>query len=312
MVQLIQYLPLTRPRATLKFLKSLNTRGINCILDLEDSAQDAFDVDKTNILKHEARVWLGYILERLESNISIEVYIRINSSTSRYYEEDLNYIQNAIPSDSIVKGIFLPKVESYKQIEDLSFRISQFNNASLEIVPMIETKSGLANLTKILDSDENNKLFDFVHYGQFDYCLSAGIWPFSTPRDVEFWDIIKYILSELNNHSKSFVHTPFPFPEDKTLFWQSIFYLMDLFPKVDIMYSTLNIDLSLTLPEDNLGAINPTQCKLSTKELISQAELICREFLENRANKRSFAISNGCFIPPHQYIAAKEYLSKHK
>ena len=87
---------------------------------------------------------------------------------------------------------------------------------------------------------------------------------------------------------------------------------MDLFPKVDIMYSTLNIDLSLTLPEDNLGAINPTQCKLSTKELISQAELICREFLENRANKRSFAISNGCFIPPHQYIAAKEYLSKHK
>jgi len=168
MVQLIQYLPLTRPRATLKFLKSLNTRGINCILDLEDSAQDAFDVDKTNILKHEARLGLGYILERLESNISIEVYIRINSSTSRYYEEDLNYIQNAIPSDSIVKGIFLPKVESYKQIEDLSFRISQFNNASLEIVPMIETKSGLANLTKILDSDENNKLFDFVKCNKFN------------------------------------------------------------------------------------------------------------------------------------------------
>jgi len=309
-LKLIQYLPLTRPKATSKLLKKLNKHGVNCILDLEDSAQDVFDAQKTRILKRNARLGLSYILDRLDSSFTIDIYVRINSRDSEYYEADLEYIRTAIPSDSIVKGIFLPKVEDYQQIEELHFSVEQFKKKTLKIVPMIETKTGMDNLVDILDSDRARNLFDSVHYGHFDYCLSAGIWPFYTPKDEEFWDIIKHIVSNLNKYSKSFIHTPFPFPKNEILFWQSVFYLTDLFPNIDIEYSTLNADLSLTSPGSNLKAMSPRRLQMSDLEKVQQAKMICGEFLENRANKRSFAVSGGCFIPPHQYFAAKRYLDE--
>ena len=52
---IIQYLPLTRPRACRRLLNKLNNKGVHAILDLEDSAQDPFDLEKTKTLKKEAR-----------------------------------------------------------------------------------------------------------------------------------------------------------------------------------------------------------------------------------------------------------------
>ena len=54
-LNIIQYLPLTHPRATLRFVKRLNAAGVMTILDLEDSAQDPFNVDITRTLKINAR-----------------------------------------------------------------------------------------------------------------------------------------------------------------------------------------------------------------------------------------------------------------
>ena len=54
-INVIQYLPLTHPRATLRFVKKLSAAGVMSILDLEDSAQDPFDKDKTRDLKISAR-----------------------------------------------------------------------------------------------------------------------------------------------------------------------------------------------------------------------------------------------------------------
>ena len=46
-IAVIQYLPLTHPRATLRFVKKLNAKGVMSILDLEDSTQDPFDIEYT-------------------------------------------------------------------------------------------------------------------------------------------------------------------------------------------------------------------------------------------------------------------------
>ena len=45
-INIIQYLPLTHPRATLRFIKKFDAAGVMSILDLEDSAQDPFDEEK--------------------------------------------------------------------------------------------------------------------------------------------------------------------------------------------------------------------------------------------------------------------------
>ena len=50
-INIIQYLPLTHPRATLRLVKSLSAAGVMTILDLEDSAQDPFSKKLPKILK---------------------------------------------------------------------------------------------------------------------------------------------------------------------------------------------------------------------------------------------------------------------
>ena len=50
-INIIQYLPLTHPRATLRLVKSLSAAGVMTILDLEDSAQDPFNKNSPKILK---------------------------------------------------------------------------------------------------------------------------------------------------------------------------------------------------------------------------------------------------------------------
>ena len=42
-IPIIQYLPLTRPKAVKLYVKKLNKSNVMTILDLEDSAQNIFD-----------------------------------------------------------------------------------------------------------------------------------------------------------------------------------------------------------------------------------------------------------------------------
>ena len=46
-IPITQYLPLTRSKASRKFLNKLNSSNVSAILDLEDSAQNIFDKDAT-------------------------------------------------------------------------------------------------------------------------------------------------------------------------------------------------------------------------------------------------------------------------
>ena len=43
---------------------------------------------------------------------------------------------------------------------------------------------------------------------------------------------------------------------------------------------------------------------------LNEAKIIQNDFLDGRANRRSFGVSNNRFIPPHQFFGAEEYLKK--
>ena len=53
---LIQYLPLSHPKAALRFVKKLGNNGVKAIIDLEDSVQDPFCHETTRKLKKNARI----------------------------------------------------------------------------------------------------------------------------------------------------------------------------------------------------------------------------------------------------------------
>jgi len=163
---IIQYLPLTRARATRKFLNKLNNKNVHAILDLEDSAQDPFDFDGTRELKKNARSGLLSISKSFEEELRSEIYIRINAMNTEFFEEDIEVVSAAFRNGMPIKGIFFPKTEDYKSVQVLSeLFINQ--GIELEIVPMIETKNGYEGLEQLLIGDQNNALFSKVHYGHF-------------------------------------------------------------------------------------------------------------------------------------------------
>ncbi len=308
-LSIIQYLPLTRPKATMRFIKKLDMASVMSILDLEDSAQDPFDLEETSKLKDDARNGLVIISEGCTWPVSSKIYVRLNATGSQYFEEDIKAILIACENTMPISGVFLPKVEDYSQIEQTA-RCLSISTRPLEIVPMIETVKGMNNLSKILQADKGaqNSLFNRVHYGHFDYCLDAQLWPFSDPCHSSFWEIIKPMVSELLKYNKTYVHTPFPFPKNEKLFWASSFYLTSLFPTLDAWICTLNSELSLSYQPEELTALDFVEADCTKNNLIIAAQNICDDFHNGRANKRSFGVSHERFIPPHQYFAAKNYL----
>lgn len=173
---------------------------------------------------------------------------------------------------------------------------------------MIETVKGMDNLENILKSDQDLLLFKYVHYGHFDYALDANLWPFPDPDHKAFWDIVLNISKLVLRYKKVYIHTPFPFMNNKDLFWQAAHFLEKEFPNEELWICTLNSELSLS--DDNDESLKILNYKYSLEDSLNLAKLIKNDFLNGRANKRSFSVGSDRFIPPHQYFAAINYLNK--
>ena len=310
-IQLIQYLPLTRARATRKFLNKLNSNKVYAILDLEDSAQDPFDLDLTRKLKRDARNGLLSISESFDEEFKSKIYIRINAKNTEFFEEDIEVVSKAFRNGMPIRGIFFPKTEVYNSVQVLD-EVFLNQGIELDIVPMIETKNGYKGLEQLLIDDLDDGIFSKVHYGHFDYALDSGLWPFPDPFHKDFWQIVIPMVELLDKYKKVYIHTPFPFPNDHQLFWSSLFYLRDLMPTLKFWGCTLNLELSLSDYPKDISKMDIKTITQSPEQLIAEAELMINDFYQGRANKRSFGMSSRRFIPPHQFFAAKKYLKKSK
>ena len=308
-IKRIQYLPLTRPLACLSLIKKLNNFNAIAILDLEDSAQDIFDSIETDSLKEMARKGLIDISNSNFDQITQPIYIRINSLNTKYFEKDFDAIVRSCRNGMKIKGIFLPMVNNYYDIQKLNQIINQ-TKYKLEIVPMIETVSGLNELENILMNDKNHNLFERIHYGNFDYCASAKLWPFLDPYHDRFWEIIEFIVKLLVSYQKSYVHTPFPFPQNNILFWESIKKLNDIDNDLNFWACCVNSQLAISKQPSKIKNIEIKKYEFSQKEKINEANKIYNNFLEGRSLKRSFGVKNNRFIAPHQFMTAKNFLKK--
>ena len=305
----IQYLPLTRPMACYSLIKKLNSYGASSILDLEDSAQDILDTEVTDSLKEIARNGLVDISKYNFDQINQPIYIRLNSINTKYFKKDFDAIIKSCENGMNIKGIFLPMVGDYTQINDLNNLIVK-TNYKLEIVPMIETVKGLNNLENILKNDVKKNLFQRIHYGNFDYCADAKLWPYLDPNHDYFWKIIKKIVNLLTKYNKAYVHTPFPFPQNEKFFWESLKELSKIDSDLEFWGCTVNSQLAISKQPSKINNLKIHKYNYSEEEKIYQAEKIYNDFLEGKSIKRSFGVKDNRFIAPHQFLTAKKYLNK--
>ena len=307
-LNLFLYICLVRYKAIKLILKKFKKYNISIILDMEDSAQDLFDPKNNENLKQISRKGLEY----LSNNNILEntnTFVRINSHNTEFYNKDIETISEVLKKGSSIKGIFLPKVESYSQIKNCYDLISNSKFNTTTIVPMIETKNGLENIDQILLEDKENQIISYVHYGHYDFCLDNELWPFPEPYHIEYWDIIKKISKNIFKNNKKYIHSPFPLIENENIYWSSINYMEKNLGMSEINLSLVNININYIK--------KPIKIKQTKFKNISNddhykrifAEKIIGEYLTNKSKNKSFSLSRKRFIPPHLYLGAKKFLN---
>ena len=227
--QIVQYLPLTHLNASYRLFQNLNEKNIDVIFDLEDSAQDIFDIDKTNRIKLLGKNNLINILNKNFKQNKFFFNIKINSFRSKYFKNDLNSLKNC--NLEHLRNIYIPKIENYSDIEIFYKELKFIKN--LKFTPIIETVNGVKNIRKILEDDISK--FDVIkeiHFGHFDYFLDKNQWPFPDPFHYSFWDEIKPLIMNAIEFNKTYVHSPYPFIENKKIFWSINKYIKDNFPNI--------------------------------------------------------------------------------
>jgi len=278
-------------------------------LDFEDSSKDIFSPKNTLILKSKCRDGFKY-LNSLEIKYP-NIYLRINGLKSKFFKEDLIFLKKNLNKGFKINGIFVPKVEKYDDLKIIN-NLLNLDDKKIKLIPIIESKQGYLNVENILSMDKK-KLIYGVHYGHFDYCLSKRIWPFPEPYHKEYWDIIFEIINACIKYKKRFIQTPFPIINNPKLFYKSISYIKKNFVNLDLSLTLVNYDERFFNRSYNLGDKLIVK-KISTdkKYFIKFAKKIMNTYINNKKSKKSFSLSEKRFIPPHQYLAAKYFLTKNE
>jgi len=130
------------------------------ILDLEDT------IPPSN--KSQAREITRKVISEEDKNW----YVRINSLSSEWWEEDLNSVVH--PN---LKGLLIPKANdprALKDIDDLlgKYELEQGISNKIKLIPIIETVKGLDNVREISRSSDRIQALAF---GEVDFSLDLGI-----------------------------------------------------------------------------------------------------------------------------------------
>ncbi len=308
--EIYQYLSLVRYKAVYKFLHNINKK-ISIILDLEDSAKDIFDIENTYKLKKQCRDGIIYFSKQNKNFLrNINLYIRINSSNSKYFKDDIVCLKKIVKK-KIIKGIFLPKVADYNVIQKLN-NLLKLKKYNISIVAMIENKKGLLNLEKILKKDIQNNLISKIHYGHYDYCLSERLWPFPEPYHKELWEICGNIIKLCQIYKKQYIQFPFPLINNPNLFNQYIEYMRSKYKNLDFGMSLINYNEKYFKVKKQIKSLKIKSQGKNKKFKLLYARKIYNNYLSSKNKKKSFSLTKKLFIPPHQYMMAKLYLHKNE
>ncbi len=309
MVHPFQYLSLVRYKGLKYILKNYDSYKISIILDLEDSVQDLFSKKLTNELKKIGRKGLIYLAEK-KIKIKNKIYVRINGIDTSDHKKDLEVLKLVENQGLLIEGVFLPKVEKFEEVKKVYDNFSN-TNKRIKIVPIIESKIGVKNLENILKKDKNN-IISHVHYGHFDYCLDANIWPFPEPYHQEYWKSVGDIIKISNKYNKYFIQTPFPLIKNYSLFWSMIKYMKEKYKLKKIFLSLVNYDKNFILEPKKVKNLRLKKISKNLKNNLIFAKKIYDEYISYKSTKKSFSLSSKRFIPPHQFLMAKLFLKQSK
>jgi citrate lyase beta subunit len=281
------------------YKKVIDCNGVVCF-DFEDSVS-SFD-NNTNAYKNSHR---KNIIQQLKDNyfeIDLnKIGVRINGVGSENYNYD---IENIGDLDAL-NSLFLPKVESSKQIEILLKDLPKGVN---EIIPIIETEKGFENIEEILSIKDIRYLR--VAFGHCDYNMSKEYFPFYHQNTRKFWQWVTILEYYSELAGKELINSPILNLDDDDLFVQTLLNNKSFKNITGQITLCLKQTLMCGRKENVLDkSFNLIEEKRNNKFEIA-SEIIDR-FERNKLIDRFFAIDEKrIIISPQEYKMAKYILSK--
>lgn len=290
----------------------IKAQGGQVVLDIEDSVQDIFDPNKSSALKKKARENLLELTSVYKIQDVVPIRIRMNGLETSYFEDDLKTIAHIHNTICPVADIWLPKSDNLDYVRRARAAFDEMGCESIKFTAMLESEEGLKNLPEILDY-KNDLGITKVHYGHYDFSLSAGHWPFIPQDHGEFWKIIDTILSVLKRYDMPYVHTPLGDLNNKNLFKSVEQELNKKGFGPGMGMTALNLNQTKFANATDGTILNLSlRSDYSESKLIEMAVQKKTAFENNRINKRSFSVKDDVFVTPHEYMGACNFLERNQ
>lgn len=279
------------------------------IFDFEDAIRDVFDLENEGSLKMCARETLLSYLP-FQENIERKYLLRINAVNSAPFEADIRFLESS--KSNPPRAIVLPKVESASDIHVLERSLPK----PAEIIPLIESSTGICNIDSILGASPAIKAFCFGH---IDYFFEAGIFPL--PRSVleseQLASTIASLIESARRFKKMYIDIGFYYRgrnEELTRHCSFLAYASKgRLPLGKLVIHPDQIEqirkVPLSLPESNpLDGISPE--RMSGADIQTYARDVIKAY-ENRSDKTTgVCLMGDTILTAQMYILAKRYLNK--
>jgi citrate lyase beta subunit len=287
--------------------KYAETNATLCF-DFEDSIKNWMNPASDSELKSQHRAFFKSIYNNLLSRLGpVKIAIRINSYLPEL-EKDILAI-----STFRINSILIPKVETPEQIKFVEHLLIENEVFYDELLPVIESPQGLANLQEIIRSSPQK--IRKIGFGHCDYNLNINTFPFFHQDSNEYWKWIDKIGSITIPQNIKVMNSPWLALENTSFFEAMLIHLDELFGENfgQFTLTTRQTDIcnifKLQKKQDSFGKLLSNRLDLNVTEQMA-FELINK--FESENNNRGFTVSKaeGILISPQEYLSAKAYLAK--
>jgi len=307
-----QFVSVQEPRLTVRMARATSADAV-VILDLEDSLWDVTDESRTAGLKAAGR---DHLLTIAADNAALFGQQRIGVRVNRMGTAEAGLDLEALAAASryvAFETVIATKVETQHDLARWREALGVHRVAYRELVPIVETVSGLANLRPLLAAAERMGIRNVV-YGHYDFALDAGWWPFPEHDEARFWEHVEPLIRRFDEARMGWVHPPFFHLYDDERFG-SILGRLAAVCRRDFGVITLGRrQTTLVSAFDAATAERPGPAGKgrSGRDPASLARDVVETFLANKRPTTSFAVDgrSGAFISPHVYLAARAFLER--
>jgi citrate lyase beta subunit len=314
-MRIYQFTAIQPPTLTARLIRASAGADTTVVLDLEDSLWDVDDEARTAQLKAAGRVALTD-LARSHANLFAgrPIGVRINRVSGPEAALDIEALAQAsrtVTFDCIVTT----KVETAAEIATTLARLREASVAFRTVIPIVETRRGIAALDEIAAAAAQAGLRSLC-YGHFDYALDAGWWPIPDPREPDFWSRVEPLIRQIESAGLAYVQPPYFETRDRAGLGRIIerltkvcgreFGLITVGPRQSAQARRTG---RTGIVEDAVESIDRTVEGPTELALDITASYTARD---RRSAGFLLEPVSGRFISPHVYLAAREYLRRHR